>query len=153
MKIQEALRRLGFEFVLALILGGIPIFLAWAFGGLAALETSIAELAPKGFPLWYVVGLSVTGLCFLGLTAVFPPSPSPGPVRKVAAETYTEIRSVLRVGAGILVMFCLIWTGSSPSSLHTGALWFALLAIIALSEAAALTWLFEWVGKRNGFAP
>ena len=150
---MDIFKRLGFELVLAIILGGVPLILAWAFGGLAALESSVDDFAPKGFPLWYVVGLSIAGLCFLGLTAAFPPSPSPGLVRRVAAETYTEIRSVLRIGAGLLVMFCVIWAVLSPSSLHVGALWFLLLAIIALVEAAALTWLFDWIGKRNGLSP
>jgi hypothetical protein len=147
------LRQLRFEAALSFLLGAVPIFLAALANNTGVLEKAIQALMPRGYGMWFVICLSLTSLCYLGIVAVYPPRDKPGFITRVFLETYKESRTVLRVAAGILLSFSLIWLKMDYAHTDWKLAWFVGFGLVALIEGTFFSLFIEWLEARPGLAP
>jgi len=115
-------------------------------GGLPSLEAATKALLPTGFLVWYIAGMSFVAALFVLLFKAYPPSKAPGFFWRLVLEVFTELRAVYRIGAGVLLAFCLIWAFSQTADDKlTQLFWiFLVYGVAAVIASTAYSLFANW---------
>ena len=142
-----------YEAIMSLLLGAIPVFIASLATQVSILNNAIDTLLPKGFGMWYLVGLSVVSIAYTILVRTFPPSDDPGFVSNVLTNLYKEVRVVFRIAAGVLIAFSIVWAYDDSATVDWRLGWFVFVGVVALVEVTFFSMGAEWLDNYKGVGP
>lgn len=103
------------EIFLAMLMGGVPIWIAYGFGGMQGLEHELSGLIASRIVIWWSAAMSVVGFLLLALNkwklklsdleeSIWRK------VNPISVEFVSVTVGMLRVIAGLLIGFVLLWT-------------------------------------------
>ena len=153
MSLKAFANMLLYEAVMSLLLGAIPVFIASLATHVSILNNAIDTLLPKGFGMWYLVGLSVVSIAYTILVRTFPPNDKPGPVSRALTSLYKELRVVFRIAAGVLIAFSIVWAYDDYATVDWRLGWFVLLGVLALVEVTFFSMWAEKLDNYKGVGP
>jgi hypothetical protein len=146
------IRDITFEATLCFFIGGLPILIAYAIGRAEFLETVVNQILPSNFPAWYAFGLSLTAIAGLFILRVVHPLQQSNRLAKLAKfvdeilwELHTDLRTVYRLGAGLLLTFSALWVIVDAASVHAGIAYFIVLGIASFIITIAYTAISKWL--------
>jgi len=141
------------EFIIIILLGGVPVMLSFFSGGTEALEETISSLLAQELAINYASFLTA----FFFIVAflewyLYKPSIASRKawalIRSIFSETGTAIISVFRIGSGVLISFPILWFIIEPESFKlanvSGFLFYGVLMFI---ECVFLSFAHQYVKK------
>ncbi|MCY1287687.1 hypothetical protein D9M68_670930 [compost metagenome] len=109
------------ELLIVFLLGGVPVTLSYFLGGSSELGTTITSLLANELAINYAFSLSIIffTVAFLEWFLLKRSETSKKAwafSRSILSEVGTGALSILRVGAGVLLTFPLLWLAADPAT-------------------------------------
>lgn len=153
------LNRLFKEIIVSFLLGGLPLIIAFALGGVDLLERTLGSLIPSSLLFCYAIALSaaaaaITWPNWAWLSGTPDVVSSTSFLKRVATEMLPAGLSVLRIAAGLLITFTVLWATADAKTFDSGtAIKFLFFGVACLAVVTALPAAIRWLQPQTTSAP
>ena len=140
--------KIGHEFVLSFVSGGLPILFAYWWGGSNLIIQAAKSMLPEGrYYVVYLTCISVLAAAVMYAAKLTKRQP-PSCISNLLHEIVGSLQPIFRLVAGFLLTYCVIWWVYDRSSINAKFVYFAILGILSFTYTVFYRPIVAWLESR-----
>lgn len=137
-------RTIGHEIVSSFVVGGLPILVAYWWGGVPLLNQAATSMWPGHYLLWYSLSVSVLAAAIMYAAKRIKCRP-PRPMDNLLHDIVGSLQGIFRLVAGFLLTFCVLWWFSDRASINVNIVLFAVYGCVSFAYTVLYSLGVAWL--------